>query len=122
MPSPSSPLQDDSECPAGDMYDTIHRRCAPADSVCFGAPNGTVCSAANVAGTCTGGICLASNCGNNVVEPGEECDDGNHMSHDGCDSNCQIETSQWTLVPLTPHCLSRAFDTTRSMYVCVTVD
>ena len=30
-------------------------------------------------------------CGNLVVEPGEECDDGNTSSGDGCDSLCQSE-------------------------------
>ncbi|MCB0332834.1 MAG: hypothetical protein KDD55_04995, partial [Bdellovibrionales bacterium] len=30
-------------------------------------------------------------CGNNAVESGEECDDGNTISGDGCSSSCQIE-------------------------------
>jgi cysteine-rich repeat protein len=30
----------------------------------------------------------ASICGNTVVEPGEQCDDGNVTSGDGCDANC----------------------------------
>ncbi|MBD3312876.1 PKD domain-containing protein, partial [Candidatus Woesearchaeota archaeon] len=30
-------------------------------------------------------------CGNNVLEQGEECDDGNTMSGDGCDSDCMLE-------------------------------
>jgi cysteine-rich repeat protein len=30
-------------------------------------------------------------CGNGEVEPGEECDDGNHDSWDGCDPNCMTE-------------------------------
>ena len=31
-------------------------------------------------------------CGNGVVETGEECDDGNIVSGDGCSSTCTIET------------------------------
>ncbi len=31
-------------------------------------------------------------CGNNVVEAGETCDDGNQGSGDGCSASCQIET------------------------------
>ncbi len=31
-------------------------------------------------------------CGNNVVETGETCDDGNTTPGDGCDANCQTET------------------------------
>ena len=30
-------------------------------------------------------------CGNGILEPGEECDDGNLITGDGCDSSCQIE-------------------------------
>jgi fibro-slime domain-containing protein len=31
------------------------------------------------------------NCGNNVIDPGEECDDGNTVGGDGCSPACQIE-------------------------------
>jgi len=30
-------------------------------------------------------------CGNDVVDPGEECDDGNLSNGDGCSSTCQLE-------------------------------
>ena len=30
-------------------------------------------------------------CGNNQIDPGEECDDGNTISGDGCDSTCHTE-------------------------------
>ncbi|MFQ5495617.1 MAG: DUF4215 domain-containing protein [Phycisphaerae bacterium] len=30
-------------------------------------------------------------CGNNIVEPPEQCDDGNTLPGDGCDENCVIE-------------------------------
>jgi len=30
-------------------------------------------------------------CGNSIVEAGEDCDDGNLVSGDGCDSSCQTE-------------------------------
>ena len=30
-------------------------------------------------------------CGNNVVEPGESCDDGNVIPYDGCSPTCQTE-------------------------------
>ncbi len=30
-------------------------------------------------------------CGDGVVDYGEECDDGNNVDGDGCDSNCQLE-------------------------------
>jgi cysteine-rich repeat protein len=31
------------------------------------------------------------NCGNGVLDPGEQCDDGNHFNLDGCDSACRFE-------------------------------
>lgn len=35
----------------------------------------------------------ASICGNGIVESGEQCDDGNLIGGDGCDANCQTESS-----------------------------
>ena len=32
---------------------------------------------------------VASLCGNGDIDPGEECDDGNHNEYDGCDFLCQ---------------------------------
>ena len=32
-------------------------------------------------------------CGNGDIETGEQCDDGNATSGDGCSSTCQIESS-----------------------------
>src|SRR6185369_13825857 len=37
--------------------------------------------------------CTASNCGNTVVDAGEQCDDGNTSDGDCCDSTCQYEAS-----------------------------
>jgi cysteine-rich repeat protein len=34
-----------------------------------------------------------SDCGNGVVEPGEECDDGNRLNGDGCSLTCEWEGS-----------------------------
>lgn len=37
-------------------------------------------------------MCEAANtCGNNKIELGEECDDGNTTSNDGCSFVCEIE-------------------------------
>jgi len=35
-------------------------------------------------------------CGNGIIEPGEECDDGNQEDGDGCSSTCLIETGSDT--------------------------
>jgi cysteine-rich repeat protein len=38
-----------------------------------------------------------------VIDPGEDCDDGNLVSRDGCDSRCRLETASWQLVPISPN-------------------
>lgn len=38
----------------------------------------------------TSGACNASQCGNGVLDPGEECDDGNTSDGDGCTSTCTL--------------------------------
>lgn len=49
--------------------------------------------------SCSGGVCSASAqcvapvCGNGVLEPGEQCDDGNTANNDGCSSRCNVETA-----------------------------
>ncbi len=43
------------------------------------------------AGSAKGGACHKIACGNGVIESGEECDDGNDVSNDGCSSGCLIE-------------------------------
>ncbi|MBX3395025.1 MAG: DUF4215 domain-containing protein [Phycisphaerae bacterium] len=35
--------------------------------------------------------CPQAVCGNGIVEPGEQCDDGNQAAGDGCDQNCRLE-------------------------------
>lgn len=45
---------------------------------------------------CDSGICLPGSriqCGNFSVEPGEECDDGNRFTGDGCAADCLVEAS-----------------------------
>ncbi len=44
-----------------------------------------------------------STCGNGKVDPGEQCDDGNMLSGDGCSRLCQIE-SDWPPGCPTPPC------------------
>jgi cysteine-rich repeat protein len=40
-----------------------------------------------------------SACGNGYLDPGEECDDGNHNSGDGCAADCKVDA--WD--PCVPH-------------------
>ncbi|HTR55257.1 MAG TPA: DUF4215 domain-containing protein [Kofleriaceae bacterium] len=78
-------------CPLGDVCDDAHHGCAtPAQlAACDGVPDGTDCAAGAITGGCFGGVCLHRGCGNGVVEPGEQCDDGNQTSDDGCSGDCK---------------------------------
>ncbi|CAD8135854.1 unnamed protein product [Paramecium pentaurelia] len=37
------------------------------------------------------GLCYESECGNGIIEPLEDCDDGNSINNDGCSNQCKIE-------------------------------
>ena len=39
-------------------------------------------------GVCVDGLCIPFGCGDGVRDDGEECDDGNDVSGDGCEINC----------------------------------
>jgi cysteine-rich repeat protein len=41
--------------------------------------------------------CNTPACGDNLLNPGEECDDGNTSSGDGCDVSCSIEAADASL-------------------------
>jgi cysteine-rich repeat protein len=67
--------------------------CDTAKFVCAApkpAPKGTPCTpTGGGAGMCNGGLfCSAPNCGNKIVEAGEDCDDQNTNDSDGCRSDC----------------------------------
>jgi cysteine-rich repeat protein len=67
-----------------------HRCMTVADT----AADGMGCDAAHPANVCVAGACQPPGCGDGVREAGEQCDDGNKLSLDGCDSACQFEESQ----------------------------
>jgi hypothetical protein len=43
--------------------------------------------------SCTSSLPCNANCGNGVIDAGEECDDGGFDNYDGCDTFCLLETS-----------------------------
>jgi cysteine-rich repeat protein len=72
--------------------------CNPGQAVCDGACTDTLTSAMHCGGcdqpcasdeVCDLGSCTT--CGNGVWEPGEQCDDGNNTSGDGCSADCRYE-------------------------------
>src|SRR3569623_871606 len=84
---------DGTACPAGRVCDEMHHGCAaPAQlTACAGAAAGAACHTAEFDGACFDGVCLVPGCGNRVVEPGEQCDDGNHVGDDGCSADCRSD-------------------------------
>lgn len=68
---------------------TNHRCAMAAD----GSKDGQSCG---TGGTCTSGACTAGTCGNGTLDAGEQCDDGNTVSGDGCEPycvySCQVNT------------------------------
>ncbi len=61
-------------------------------------------------------------CGDGTKDPGEDCDDGNKLSHDGCSSGCTFEVPTWHKLSLTETPRARwgyslAYDTDRAVVV-----
>ena len=79
----------DGPCPAG-------RECYSFQQYCFDAT--TVCMLPVDAGASDTGIDggPVGCCGNGILDPGEQCDDGNTNNGDGCSATCQLETG-WCL-------------------------
>lgn len=70
-----------------------------ADGTCDLATFSCTQGAPRTGEACSGGVCNASAqcvapvCGNGVLEPGEQCDDGNTNNNDGCSVSCNLETA-----------------------------
>jgi cysteine-rich repeat protein len=88
------PCADGRACPVGFVCDDAHHGCVLPDQVaaCAGMPDFAACTTSHIAtGICSGGVCLPAGCGNDVVEPGELCDDGNTVGGDGCSADCRSQ-------------------------------
>jgi cysteine-rich repeat protein len=100
------PLSEDTDC-GEEIYDDCGDscgtegtalntdQCAADESVACGVEiaddcgndcgsTGTLCSI----GQCQAGVCVS--CGDGVVDPAEECDDGNTQNGDGCNEDCTL--------------------------------
>ncbi len=93
----------DRTCPANTVCEPTRLLCLTADqtTACTertGLQTGNRCTAGNFEGICQDALCL-SGCGDGALNDGEECDDGNFASHDGCSSGCLVEIPGWQLQP-----------------------
>jgi cysteine-rich repeat protein len=52
--------------------------------------DGAPCEEGGVAGTCRDEECVPLTCGDGALDEGEECDDGNDTSGDGCEDDCSF--------------------------------
>lgn len=84
---------DGTACPASLVCDQPHHSCVAPDQLtaCDGVSEGGACHTSALAGLCFDGVCLPPGCGNRVVEPGEQCDDGNRAGGDGCSQDCRSD-------------------------------
>jgi cysteine-rich repeat protein len=97
-----------SGCVSSDSYVCSDGTVCPEKTVCApiphatNAPSGELCvdpdaiaactnkadNATCDGGVCHDGVCLPIACGNGFVDPGEQCDDHNQVSGDGCNADC----------------------------------
>ncbi|MFH0862080.1 MAG: LamG-like jellyroll fold domain-containing protein [Candidatus Altiarchaeota archaeon] len=83
-----SPTGADYLCP-GDYY--IYVKALPGSSAgCPNDPDPIIISTSSSSSSSSSGSSM-QDCGNGAVDPGEECDDGNSLSDDGCSSACEFE-------------------------------
>ena len=83
--------------PCGDIWCPTSKTCvadglcASVDQIdaCRGIADGEPCTFSGIDGYCDRGVCVPRNCGDEVVDPDEACDDGNTMGGDGCSADCQ---------------------------------
>jgi len=90
--------------------------CDDATHMC-GQPlgDGVVCGLGTV---CKSGVCTATVCGDNILDAGEICDDGNLIDGDGCDADCTRSCVNPAMdCPAAPVCQVAACD---ANFVCTT--
>ncbi len=84
--SDGNPCNGDEDCPADQRLCVVGTPPAEGASCTTDTVESGVCSAARE--------CVPVGCGNGVVDPPEECDDGNTVSGDGCESDCTFTCTE----------------------------
>ncbi|HEX8794881.1 MAG TPA: hypothetical protein VF765_28235 [Polyangiaceae bacterium] len=81
---------DAASCPSGCCQGNT---CQPGNTTAACGASGGTCQMCATGDTCTTGMCVAPPpvCGDGILETGEQCDDGNLVNLDGCNSTCNFE-------------------------------
>jgi cysteine-rich repeat protein len=103
----------DGSAPDADALPPVDADAAPT---CVGKPDGTPCDSSDgKKRICVAEGCTLSKCGDKIVDPtsGEECDDGNEVSKDGCEPvTCKFSCHTVADCPSTTCITGRACDVT----------
>ncbi|MEO8844649.1 MAG: DUF4215 domain-containing protein [Kofleriaceae bacterium] len=103
--APCSPFADlacapCSVCPDGSLQiggcagtqDTVCAPCAASCATCAGSND--FCTSCAPGFMLVGASCVVA-CGNGIIDPGEQCDDGNTFAGDGCSPACAVESGAY---------------------------
>ncbi len=75
---------------------SLDTACASCETGCVGCSGpGATCFACDLGFVLSAGSCVPTVCANGVVEPGEQCDDGDVVAGDGCSDQCQVEAGSY---------------------------
>ena len=88
---------------------------------CDGKTDGEACGSGS-GSQCYNGACLLAGCGNQIPDPGEVCDDGNHVAGDGLSPDCRSDEQCGNGYVNSDLPVNNATMATRSRATAVTVD
>ncbi|MCA9605719.1 MAG: putative metal-binding motif-containing protein [Myxococcales bacterium] len=77
-------------CNGAELCNASTHVCTPGTAP---AP-GTTCDLGGGSGVCRGTDCVDPGCGNGVTDGTEDCDDGNDVDGDGCDTDCTFSCTE----------------------------
>ena len=85
---------------------TVCTRCSEGCNICSDATTCTICASTHSLNDTS---CVEKGCGNSLIELGEDCDDGDEFSLDGCSLTCEEEDG-WFCIGEPSVCLECSSD------------
>jgi len=82
-------------CPTGLECSKTGEACGSPEQVagCLELDDDAVCTIINQPGVCRKALCVKSECGNSLIDPGEDCDDGDDVDDNACPNDCLATTA-----------------------------